>query len=575
LHPRWLTENTLLYLDHATGAIMQATAPLWAVEVLGPVANELDAAAGVHAWSLRPAGQPPVVRTSLGGPDLVGDFEPCLSATGDLCVRSQATGTLRIEDLGNDTAGPILGAGTRARWSSQTLVWEWLGHVYGRSTPDQPTVELTITDRDCFYPVPCWDGREIWVLMVCDETGEIVVAEWGSLVSGDPMGYVLGRSSGQGYDHDVQPASWLERVLRVAWLTSDGSVADLLVDTSAPRQPLNPFLLAPDGTVVENCFIDLFGHHPSVKPGSTPDDLTICLHKNIGEQEWRQVLGQQDVLNIFDRSRAGGDTGWWIDPLEACFWAAVSFRSGQRFPAEADAYFEGERVEHPSGARVPWRHTITLYALKHGGVAVRFDPRFPTDYGPKKKYEVHFNATGGASRFEEWFTPAPGEPDRLLRRLNGFSDPHAPAQPYIPCPRPEEPEPPDPPDPPEPPMSVNAIPQDVTARSLQELRTFCWLYEWPTMSGTFPYRHDVEHEGALSDGLIYFLMEIWMPVLATPPNPGSLEGWEARRAQGDAALQDYMRRRVGDVPDTGPHPSPLLPPITTEGEAGFIEGAPV
>jgi hypothetical protein len=130
------------------------------------------------------------------------------------------------------------------------------------------------------------------------------------------------------------------------------------------------------------------------------------------------------------------------------------------------------------------------------------------------------------------------------------------------------------PDPePEPMPIVNAIPQDVTARSLEALREFCDHYQFP--AGAFPYADDWSAETGPGDdrpffvqGLIYFLLETWMPIMAASPNPGSHDGWEARRTVADAALQSYMRRRLGDVPEPGPHPSPLVGKVTL-GEDGF------
>jgi hypothetical protein len=323
-------------------------------------------------------------------------------------------------------------------------------------------------------------------------------------------------------------------------------------DFVAPRPPDPPvdrFAIAPDGTVVEDCSVALFGHHPSLKPDSTPDDLTICLHKNVNEQEWRQVLGRQDVFNIFDRSREVGDTGWYLEPFEACRWAKLSFVSGESFSVV------GERVEYPSGRRVPWQHTITLYALVHGGVCVKFDPRFPSDYGRAKKYEFHYNAADGSIRFEEWFTPAPGEPDVRLRQINGWKDPHAPAAPYIECPRPEPSEPPDPPEPP--PMFKS---REQFFAEFKELNAYYAAPEGLQRPGGMvidtadPVPADVEAMASWG----YDLMA-----------GATVESCKARIRQSE----EWKSKHPGESP--GAHPSPIVGRLTVD-ERGFLdEGTPV
>lgn len=118
-------------------------------------------------------------------------------------------------------------------------------------------------------------------------------------------------------------------------------------------------------------------------------------------------------------------------------------------------------------------------------------------------------------------------------------------------PIPPDPIPPDPVDPEEPeePMACTPVvpPQDIIAQSMDSLRRFCQTYEF---QGNKPYVNDEIHENGLfiADGLIYFMMSDtgnWAKVLM---NPDDKRPWHEKQASADAALYDYMRRRVGDVP---------------------------
>lgn len=88
--------------------------------------------------------------------------------------------------------------------------------------------------------------------------------------------------------------------------------------------------------------------------------------------------------------------------------------------------------------------------------------------------------------------------------------------------------------------------QDVVRDSLNLLRNFCQTYEF---NGTKPYVNDEIHMNGLfiSDGLIYFMMSdtgLWAKVLMDPTDT---RDWTAKREAADAALQKYMKNRVGDM----------------------------
>ena len=113
---------------------------------------------------------------------------------------------------------------------------------------------------------------------------------------------------------------------------------------------------------------------------------------------------------------------------------------------------------------------------------------------------------------------------------------------------------PNPPDP-EPPTDCTPVvpPQNIIQDSLNSLRHFCQNYTappnaLPEYANTKPYVKDEIHDNGLfiADGLIYFMMSDtgnWAKVLM---NPTDKRDWTAKRLDADAALQTYMRRRVGD-----------------------------
>ena len=112
-------------------------------------------------------------------------------------------------------------------------------------------------------------------------------------------------------------------------------------------------------------------------------------------------------------------------------------------------------------------------------------------------------------------------------------------------------------DPEEPNMPCTPIvpQQNIIADSTAAIRNFCQNYvapphALPEYANTKPYANDEIHQNGLflSDGLLYFMMSdtgLWAKILM---NPDDKRDWNTKRESADAALFDYMRRRVGDVP---------------------------
>ena len=110
-------------------------------------------------------------------------------------------------------------------------------------------------------------------------------------------------------------------------------------------------------------------------------------------------------------------------------------------------------------------------------------------------------------------------------------------------------------------------PQDQTKQSLDRLRTFCQTYvapdnASPEYAGRKPYEADEIHENGLffADGLYYFMLEVWAPIMM---DPDDASGWDSKRARADAALETYMRRRVGDT--GAPVGGTLAGPLSRDG----------
>jgi hypothetical protein len=237
----------------------------------------------------------------------------------------------------------------------------------------------------------------------------------------------------------------------LSYLLPSGELARAAVSLDAPRIPLplppappvvepppvdpERWSFVPDGTLVTDAFTAMFGAAPS----TSPDGKRICLHKNINEQEWREIEAGTFCHHLFDRSRYPGDVGWYLyAPDQEPLWAYDRFLSGQAL------LFDGEIVEMKDGRRNRWTHRNTLFGLKQGGTCVQFDPRFQNqDYGPDKCYERQFNRLDGGIRWELWYSPEAARSlpwgdrslDVLKQAVEAQAQPGQPTPAYIECPR--------------------------------------------------------------------------------------------------------------------------------------------
>ena len=240
--PRWITARHLIARS-PDGLPSSTTVAGYVCEYVGANQGDLDAAGARLAYA---ADRAQGVRAYAGGTPVQAfpaTFEPGLSPGGTIALRDLGTGVMRLERLTGcrDVAAsdPHIGPATRPRWSSQSLVVDSLpyGRALGRTSPNQATVDLSVPGRATTHPVPLWTGARLFVGLVLDD-GELVVADWGSLVAREARGWVVGTSGGSAFDWDLAVAPWSVDVVYVAYLTPAGTFALTSIDPAAPLQDL-------------------------------------------------------------------------------------------------------------------------------------------------------------------------------------------------------------------------------------------------------------------------------------------------------------------------------------------------
>jgi len=261
--PCWIGPQALLARSQdGAGSYMEQDG--FACGYVGANDGDLDAAAGRAAFT--PDRGVGVTAYVNGKPERTfpSTFEPKLSAGGSLVVRDLASGALRFERLAGctDASGPAPGPGTRPRWSSQTLVWDTLpyGRVLGRSSPDQPTVDLSVPGHACTFPVALWTGAVLVVGMVLDD-GDLTLCEWGSLLARAGTGWPVVRSGGSAFDWDLAILGGDPHLVRVAYMTPSGDLGLVSVDLTAPQKNLTSDVKPPEPEP---------GPGPGPEPGPEP-----------------------------------------------------------------------------------------------------------------------------------------------------------------------------------------------------------------------------------------------------------------------------------------------------------------
>jgi hypothetical protein len=409
--------------------------------------------------------------------------DPVLSADGAwlamLAPDNPREGVSKLMLRRGDTLRDLyVGAPLRPRFShtGTSLCWEEAGGqilgIADVANPSSPVVRLSRPEDSLSHPVPLWvPGVGLFVLYVQSRGGDegwLYLAEWGSCVAQQPMGYGVSISGGSGYDQDVCA---VEQNVRVAYLRVDGTLARAKVPLTDSRGPLplppvppapeppdpDRWSFVPDGTLVTGAIETLIGANP-VRQGEI-----ICLHKNtFPECEWRRVdfdgIVGELLLHWADASRFPGDRGWWIEPAPT--WCLDTFKSGEKAVTE-----HATLVDFHNSKTNRWRQTNTMYGIKGGGVCIQFDPRFPGQYTDMSKqgtaqwapagYEKQWTRNDGWSKWQYIVTPLTakgvipwGDPsmDIVIQSVESGPQPPGAPLPFVPCPRPLEPVTPQPPE---------------------------------------------------------------------------------------------------------------------------------
>ena len=242
--PRWVGARGLMARS-VDGRSGHAEGGGYACDYVGANEGDLDCCAERSAYTANRAIGLTAYEPGGVKEHYADTFEPGLSPGGTLALRDLSSGLMRLVRLPGCTDAaahdPELGPATRPRWSSQTLVFDTLpfGRVFGRSTPDQPTVELTIQGHECSQPVVLWTGQLLVVGMVLDE-GLLLLAEWGSLLRHESRAWIVGTSTGSAFDWDLALARGQVGVVRVAYLSPRGTLELASVDTKQAPSSLPP-----------------------------------------------------------------------------------------------------------------------------------------------------------------------------------------------------------------------------------------------------------------------------------------------------------------------------------------------
>jgi hypothetical protein len=242
--PRWLGPTSLLAraLD---GRPTEAEAGGYRCQYVGANDGDLDANNGYAAYAEDRANGVTAYAPLVPPRVYHGTFEPALSAGGTIALRDLASGNIRLERLAGcidpQAIDPNIGPATRARWSGGTIAWDTLpfGRILGRSTPDQPTIDLSVPGHSCVMPVPLWTGSRLYVGFVVDD-GLLAVALWDSLVRQDGAAWLIATSGGSAFDWDLAAIAGDPGRLRVAYLSPAGALVLTTVDVAAPPASLLP-----------------------------------------------------------------------------------------------------------------------------------------------------------------------------------------------------------------------------------------------------------------------------------------------------------------------------------------------
>lgn len=349
-------------------------------------------------------------------------------------------------------------------------------------------------ELQCGHPVPVWTGKELFILLHTHD-GCVFLMEFGS-----QKGYVIkprNWDGGSGYSHDA-------KAMTVNEIRCVSPGFDVIQNLSEPRVSLPPL----DVIIV-----------PDPKPEPEPNPVA-----NLPDKVIR-------TLDFFFAAKCKKDKdGNTVPPIGEDNIRELCIDADEQVAFEHRN--EGWGTKRADSGRPVSKDTISQ---KTDGRLLIWD--MISGSGTNNPTFVYKKATSQDVTGQVFIGPG----DRLDE---GVFTPQNHLGGTIPIPEPEPP-------------TLDCKPvvpsQNIIRDSLNVLRAFCQNYiapinALPEYAGGRPYANDEIHSGGLfiGDGLIYFMMSdtgLWAKVLMDPTDT---RDWDTKRRAADAALQSYMKRRVGD-----------------------------
>lgn len=448
----WLSEDTLLYRQHDTGALRRVAAGL--DEWIGPPCAWVTARAGRYAcWALRDGGVP-VVWTGDGRQWLGygGGWGPIdLAPDGTLVMGHHASGALELVAPGATVPVRIADEGRTPRCGATGVVWVSgagrLGYTPLRAPHD--VIDVTVPGESCHGPVLVDTPDGPWLLTHTASDRLLL------LPLGATEGYVVAEG-----DTRYPDAVWTPQGVRVAWSDGQGTPGEALVSLDAPRVDLSappvwhitgtevdtlPFM-APDYSGTLRCPAD--GQTlQTVRTG--PKEVT-CL-KGAPERQERWTWDDTAVCLTYDHSD-GRAQPWRITPTPV--WCRrVSFVGDSMVYGGTELI---RRTATGGSTREPFPVKTSVYAYgEHIPIAgigrcriltTTWEPHYPASQYQERHWWAIRESDGlrlGRVRYEEWR-------HGVLERAFDFSEllPEVRLEPAAPLAIPDPVETPMPPEPP-------------------------------------------------------------------------------------------------------------------------------
>lgn len=627
--PRWAAPDLVVFGPQDVGPPLQfAAPPSWAVANYDVAAgNSVTAAAGRVAVHLT---NPPQVLCSWRAP-IAGATDPVLSDDGEwlaylLPDQPPGLASLWVERADGQGAPRNLAVGalSKPRFGGRTLTWQagsgTIGGCADVANPHVDPITFPLPAWHAYEPVPVWVpiGSALLVLFLADRgpDAEILLAEWGSLAEGSPVGWALGVSTGSGYEHEAKPvdggpavAVWffgpgaepVRRDLDVrgsrAWLEPPTQVAP---EPPPPVPPDIPWQSDLSKTVDVSPFID----RASTARKDLEGDRCIWWLKKSPERpdwgEWWHADG--DYIGLLeDRSTAYRKV--WKDgkllrlsPEEVVAGNAAGLNYGDPFTLPLHSYtlrpfslwmprrFTGrfERAYRTDYVWHEWEHwpnlPIRITAEAGFGRFNGHEVHMRMSYGKAdgSREWNYFGQSAGWTRFENWFADGTEEvgarrtapPEATGAEKGPFVEPRfQPVYPIVgePVPEPEPPQEPEPMQLPTDEQMVNAMRRIHVEGYIGELQRSGGIFDSPSPQDAVIT--DIRRPGVYIDD---YSLSVWTgryvrffaDVTGTNVDRHEFAIRAVLRLLHDS---DEARQKRGERPTPPPTPGALRGPIGVDG----------